>query len=43
MDVCTSVDVELWDAGPGRRSACVKVLPAEDLAAASVRVEAGPS
>jgi peptide/nickel transport system ATP-binding protein len=31
LDICTSVDVELWEAGPHRRSACVKVLPADEL------------
>jgi peptide/nickel transport system ATP-binding protein len=25
-DVCPSAEVELWDAGPGRRAACVQVL-----------------
>jgi peptide/nickel transport system ATP-binding protein len=27
-DVCRSLDVELWPAGPGRRAACVEVMPA---------------
>ena len=44
MDVCTRIDVELWEAGAGRRSACVKVLPPDALDAASVRAaEVGPS
>jgi hypothetical protein len=44
MDVCTSVDVELWEAGAGRQSACVKVLSPDELDAASLRAaEVGSS
>jgi peptide/nickel transport system ATP-binding protein len=37
MDVCTRVDVELWEAGAGRQSACVKVLPPDALNDASAQ------
>jgi peptide/nickel transport system ATP-binding protein len=37
MDVCTRVDVELWEAGAGRQSACVKVLPPDALDDASAQ------
>ena len=31
IDVCPSLDVELWDAGPGRRAACIHVEGAPKL------------
>jgi peptide/nickel transport system ATP-binding protein len=44
LDICTRVDVELWEAGPHRRSACVKVLPPAALDAATRQMpQAGPA
>jgi peptide/nickel transport system ATP-binding protein len=43
LDICTSVDVELWAAGAGRQSACVKVLPSGALESAAAAAQvAGP-
>jgi len=42
MDDCTTRDVELWPAGPGRESACLRVLPDEpSLEAAHTSVRRG--
>jgi peptide/nickel transport system ATP-binding protein len=30
MDECAEADIELWDAGPDRRSACLRALPGHD-------------
>ncbi len=40
MDECTERDVELWPAGPGRESSCLRVLPDRPPAAEEVSTSA---
>jgi peptide/nickel transport system ATP-binding protein len=39
LDACGTADVELWPAGPGRESACLKVLPDLPVVSRSVELE----
>jgi peptide/nickel transport system ATP-binding protein len=38
LQICATTDVELWPAGSGRRSACVRVLPSVPAGATDVHV-----